>query len=83
MLLGPGNQFYVKSDNFVASPSFLKFASFLSSIDGRQQIDASQRQFVKLSIVSVIQKIAVNRLEVQEMTHLLHDCYSDASELTN
>ena len=49
-----------KSDNLGASPSIWKFASFIFSIDDRPEIDASQRQFVKLTIVSVIEKLTVN-----------------------
>ena len=50
----------IKSDNLVASPSILKFASFAFSIDCSPEIDASQRQFVKLTIVSVNEKLTVN-----------------------
>ena len=49
-----------ESDNLVASPSILKFASFAASIDGSLEIDASQRQLVKMTIVSVIEKLTVN-----------------------
>ena len=55
-----------QSDNLVASPSIMRSASIVFWIDDRPEIDASQRQFVKLTIVSVIQKLTVNRLEVQE-----------------
>ena len=49
-----------KSDNLGASPAIWKFASFIFSIDDRPEIDASHRQFVTLTIVSVIEKLTVN-----------------------
>ena len=49
-----------ESDNLGASSSIWKFVSFVFSIDDRPEIDASQRQFVKLTIVSVIGKLTVN-----------------------
>ena len=49
-----------ESDNLVASPSISKFASFAFSIDCSPEIDASHRQFVKLTIVSVNEKLTVN-----------------------
>ena len=49
-----------QSDNLGASPSTWKFASFIFSMDDRPGIDASQRQFVKMTLVSVIEKLTVN-----------------------